>query len=107
MNNLIIISNQRVSYNENDGKQKETILLISGFWGIARHINYVFSLAVEILICCPALIYNPIPYSYPIFLSIVLIHRTIRDNNKCYEKYGNQWEEYCRRVPYKLIPGLY
>jgi len=106
-NKTVIISNQRVSYNESNGKPKHTILLISGFWGIARHINYFFLLLIETLICCPALTYNPIPYSYLIFLIPFLIHRTIRDNNKCHEKYGNQWEEYCRRVPYKLIPGLY
>lgn len=34
----------------------------------------------------------------------MIIHRAIRDIQKCRAKYGKAWEEYERRVPYLFIP---
>jgi protein-S-isoprenylcysteine O-methyltransferase Ste14 len=47
------------------------------------------------------------PYFYVFFLTILLFHRAKRDDVKCRLKYGKYWEEYCKTVPYKVIPGIY
>ena len=48
-----------------------------------------------------------LPWSYAIFLTILLLHRTQRDKKRCAGKYGKAWEEYCQKVPWLLIPGVY
>jgi len=48
-----------------------------------------------------------IPFYYPVFFMVVLIHRCGRDFERCAKKYGKDWDEYCRQVPYKFIPGIY
>jgi Delta14-sterol reductase len=47
---------------------------------------------------------SPIPYFQAIYFLILLIHRAIRDDHMCHEKYGNDWIEYKKRVPYLFIP---
>ena len=47
------------------------------------------------------------PLFYPTFLTILLIHRAIRDEEKCLAKYGPGYEEYMRLVPYKIVPFIY
>jgi hypothetical protein len=34
----------------------------------------------------------------------MIIHRALRDIEKCREKYGEAWKEYERQVPYLFIP---
>lgn len=34
----------------------------------------------------------------------MIIHRAIRDIQRCRRKYGKAWEEYERQVPYLFIP---
>lgn len=34
----------------------------------------------------------------------MIIHRAIRDIERCRKKYGKAWEEYERQVPYLFIP---
>lgn len=50
---------------------------------------------------------NVIPYIYFLYLLLLLIHRDMRDEQRCARKYGALWEEYCRRVPYRLVPYIY
>jgi delta14-sterol reductase len=83
-------------------------LIISGFWGICRHPNYVgdwmMALAWSLLTGTTALI----PYFYPIYFGILLIHRQLRDEESMLEKYGPEdWKKYCNHVPYRLIPYVY
>lgn len=46
-----------------------------------------------------------VPYFYPIYFGILLLHRERRDNHKCKTKYGKDWEKYCEIVKYRIIPG--
>jgi 7-dehydrocholesterol reductase len=48
-----------------------------------------------------------VPYVYVIFLTILLLDRSVRDDKRCRTKYGAYWEQYCARVPYKVIPGIF
>lgn len=93
-------------YYTGDGVRYTSKLLISGWWGLARHINYtgdvIFSLAYS-LACGYD---NFFPYFYVIYLTFLLILRTVRDESKCSKKYGKYWKKYCDHVPYRFIPGL-
>ncbi|ODN84359.1 hypothetical protein L202_00326 [Cryptococcus amylolentus CBS 6039] len=82
-------------------------LLTSGWWGFLRKPNYT---ADWIQACTWGLcagLHTPITMWYPFFFLTVLVHRCERDFQKCERKYGDDWEEYCRTVPYKFIPGIY
>lgn len=84
-----------------------TKLLASGTWGLSRHFNYVGDELMAISWSIPCLFATPIPYFYPIYFALLLIHRERRDHLLCAEKYGEDWERYCKRVKWRIIPGIY
>ncbi|CAM8931053.1 unnamed protein product [Rhodiola kirilowii] len=82
-------------------------LLASGYWGIARHCNYLGDLLLALSFSLPCGISSPVPYIYPIYLFILLIWRERRDEARCAEKYREIWEEYCNLVPWRILPYVY
>lgn len=107
-------------------------LLTSGWWGMARHINYLGDWLMSWAYCLPTLAAGykltpsvlypgmrlvstdgmkgaavPITYFYMLYFAVLLIHREMRDEEKCRRKYGKDWEEYCRVVKWRIIPGIY
>ncbi|PBP26500.1 Delta(14)-sterol reductase [Diplocarpon rosae] len=48
-----------------------------------------------------------ITYWYVLYFGILLIHREMRDEEKCIRKYGDDWKRYCEIVKYRIIPGIY
>jgi protein-S-isoprenylcysteine O-methyltransferase Ste14 len=48
-----------------------------------------------------------LPYFYIIYFTILLVHRERRDHARCLTRYGEAWESYCRKVPWRIIPGVY
>ena len=48
-----------------------------------------------------------VPWTYALFMTYILIHRVFRDDTRCRAKYGSQWDVYCSRVPWRLIPGVW
>lgn len=97
----------RAKYRDEKGNEKNSVLLASGFWSVARHFNYVFELGLTLAFGLPALSSSILPYLYLFFLTTLLVHRAIRDDDKCSKKYGRYWVEYCKLVPYKIVPGLF
>ena len=97
----------RAKYTLENGQQKESILLTSGWWGMSRHFHYVPEIMLSFFWSVPALFDNVMPYSYVIYLTILLVHRSYRDDEKCGSKYGKFWKEYCSKVPYRIIPYLF
>lgn len=92
------------------GKAPEVVggkLLASGYWGIARHCNYLGDLLVALSFSLPCGICSPVPYFYPIYLLILLIWRERRDEARCAEKYKEIWSEYCMLVPWRILPYVY
>jgi protein-S-isoprenylcysteine O-methyltransferase Ste14 len=83
------------------------LLLTSGWWGLARHVNYLGDLLMGLAWCLPCLFASPIPYFYVLYLIILLVHRERRDHDSCRLRYGKDWDLYCLRVPYRIVPGLY
>jgi len=96
-----------VQYTNYQGEVQKSKLLISGFWGIARHTNYVFELCLALSWSLPGLGQGIYTFFYFIFLFILLTHRTLRDEEKCAAKYGEGWKKYCKKVPYRMIPYLF
>jgi len=87
--------------------KKETLLLTCGAWGTARHLHYLFELCAAVCWTAPVAGTCVWGYAYCAYLAILLVNRVYRDDDRCREKYGVDWEEYCRQVPYKIIPGVF
>ena len=93
-------------YTTTEGEIKKTVLLASGWWGLARHFHYLPEIMGAFFWTLPALFFNVLPYFYVIFLTILLVHRSLRDEEKCRLKYGKYWQAYCEAVPSRIIPGI-
>ena len=46
-------------------------------------------------------------YFYVVYFAILLIHRELRDEEKCIRKYGDDWKKYREIVRYRIVPGIY
>ena len=83
-------------------------LLVNGFWGLSRHINYLgeILMALGIILCVgqPSMIW---PWLYPFYYVVLLFPRQIDDDKRCALKYGPLWNDYTKRVKYKIIPYIY
>ncbi|CAG8488984.1 5966_t:CDS:2 [Acaulospora morrowiae] len=82
-------------------------LIVSGWWGKARHINYLGDWLMAWAWCLPCGFDNLFPYFYIIYFTVLLVHRELRDEEKCSKKYGKDWITYCRMVKWRIIPGIY
>jgi len=82
------------------------VLLIDGWYAHARKIHYAADMCMALLwgLCCGIAL---LPYFYALFFSVMIIHRTMRDEARCREKYGPTWEKYLKIVPWRFVPGLY
>jgi len=82
-------------------------LMVSSWWGICRHPNYLGDLIMATAWSIPCGFSHIIPYFYPIYFLGLLIHRFERDSHQCQIKYGKDWKRYCKLVPYKILPYVY
>jgi len=83
-------------------------LLISGFWGLSRHINYLgeilMALGIALSVGHPGIIWV---WAYPLYYIALLLPRQIDDDKRCALKYGDLWTRYTSEVKYRIIPYLY
>jgi len=123
-------------------------LLVSGWWGTARHINYLGDWTLSWAYCLPTglagyqIIKSTVmpvtvpeggkvmveshggpltvvfpgeaqgwgmifTYFFMVYFAVLLMHRERRDEAKCKEKYGADWNVYTKRVPSRIIPYIY
>jgi Delta14-sterol reductase len=87
--------------------KRGTKLLTSGWWGIARHANYLGDLMMGLAWCLATGVERIVPYFYIIYFTILLVHREWRDGQHCAEKYGDDWKAYVAKVRWRIIPGVY
>jgi hypothetical protein len=100
-------SDSRVKHLQIMNTSRGSKLLISGWWGMARHINYLGDWLQSFAWCLACGFRHGIPYFYSVYFASLLIHRQIRDDKRCKEKYGSDWDKYCKLVPYRIIPYVY
>ncbi len=84
-----------------------TKLLCSGWWGLARHCNYLGDWTMSLAWSLATGLSTVLVYIYPIFFAGLLLHRERRDAAHCARKYGDDWERYVERVPKRIVPFLY
>nr|WEU38176.1 sterol C-14 reductase [Paris polyphylla] len=82
-------------------------LLASGYWGVSRHCNYLGDLLLALSFSLPCGASSVVPYFYPVYLLILLVWRERRDEERCSQKYKDIWAEYCKLVPWRIVPYLY
>jgi len=87
--------------------RRGTKLLTSGWWGLARHTNYLGDLMMALAWCLPCGLLHLTPYFYFIYFAPLLIDRERRDHRECAKKYGGDWDTYCKKVKYRIVPGVY
>ncbi|KIX01999.1 uncharacterized protein Z518_07938 [Rhinocladiella mackenziei CBS 650.93] len=125
----------RVSHLETMTTDSGSKLLVSGWWGTARHINYFGDWIMSFSYTLPTGVagyvinqyHNPVTgavtrevvqgdargwgmiftYFYVVYFGVLLVHREMRDDEKCRRKYGKDWVRYCNRVRWRIIPGIY
>lgn len=88
-----------------DGDKK---LLVSGFWRVSRHVNYLgeilMATGLTLALGRPDLW---VTWLYPLYYVVLLVPRQLDDDRRCAGKYGPLWREYCAKVPYRIVPGVY
>ena len=107
-------------------------LMVSGWWGYARHINYLGDWVMSWGYCLPTgiagytIVESPtlglkqvvqtpevrgwgtiFTYFYVLYFAVLLVHREQRDEEKCKKKYGADWEQYTSLVRSRILPGVY
>lgn len=88
-----------------DGKQR---VLCSGFWGVARHVNYLGELLIATgLTMSLGHLNDWRPWSYVVYYILLLLPRQLDDDKRCEERYGDVWREYCEKVPWRIVPWVY
>ncbi|KAG8343061.1 putative C-14 sterol reductase [Trypanosoma vivax] len=83
-------------------------LIISGYWGVCRHPNYVgdwlMTLSWSVLTGYTAIL----PYFQPMYFALLLLHRQMRDERQMKEKYdAEDLQRFYDAVPYRLVPYVY
>jgi len=48
-----------------------------------------------------------VPFMYFAFFFTHLMHRAMRDMQRCAAKYGKDWDRYCEKVPYQFVPYVF
>jgi len=81
-------------------------LIVSGWWGMARKINYTGDWIMGLAWCSCTGTGCIVTYFYSIYFFILLVHRAYRDNHACAQKYGKDWPRYKAYVPYVFVPGI-
>jgi len=82
-------------------------LLVSGWWGIGRKINYTGEIMVYTSFALCTGFDAIVPYLLPLWLASLLIHRAWRDEQRCAAKYGELWVEYTKVAKFRMIPWVY
>jgi len=88
-----------------DGKHS---LLVNGFWGASRHINYLGEILQAVAIAAATGYFGIwMIWLYPLYYVALFVTRERDDEKICQAKYGALWSQYTAKVKYRIIPGIY
>jgi 7-dehydrocholesterol reductase len=92
-----------------EGEDKGNLypLITGGLWGISRNFRYVLELSGAFLWTIPVGFSLALPWFYFVFLLALLVDRANRNDQRCQKRYKEDWARYCKKVPYKILPGIY
>ena len=83
-------------------------VLCSGFWGVARHVNYLgevlMASGLALALGWPLAL---APWLYPLYYVLLLTARERDDDRRCAARYGPLWTQYRERVPWRIVPRVY
>ncbi|CAN5420078.1 hypothetical protein BH09ACT4_BH09ACT4_00100 [soil metagenome] len=83
-------------------------ILVNGFWGASRHINYLGEILQAVAIAlAPGYFGIWMVWLYPIYYVALFLSRQADDDKLCRAKYGELWDHYTKQVKYKIVPRLY
>lgn len=83
-------------------------ILVNGWWGLSRHINYLGEVLMGVGIALAAGHAGIIwVWLYPLYYVALLFPRQHDDDKICHAKYGKLWDDYMKKVKYRIIPFVY
>jgi len=114
--------NQRCELAKNPGNPKlghlKTLetntnrkLIVSGWWSVVRHPNYLGELLIQWSWVLPAVstlgLTDLVPYYLPVVTTLMLVIRSVQINRRNKKKYGGAWDEYSGKVRANIVPLVF
>ncbi len=83
-------------------------LLVSGYWGASRHINYLGEIIQAVAVALASGYLGVwMVWLYPVYYIALMLSRQADDDKVCRAKYGELWDRYTQKVKYRIIPFIY
>jgi Delta24(24(1))-sterol reductase len=80
-------------------------LLVDGWYAFARKMQYTGDILMALSWGLATGFNTPLAYFYVTFFTSMILHRQIRDEARCLEKYGEYWKIYTKKVPNVFLPS--
>ncbi|XP_045618286.1 delta(14)-sterol reductase TM7SF2 isoform X2 [Procambarus clarkii] len=100
-------SNPALAHLESVPTAAGTRLLVSGWWGVARHPNYLGNILIFIAFAALCGFTYALPWILVGLDTLFLVGRVYEVESACKKKYGRAWDSYTDRVKYRLIPKVF
>lgn len=82
-------------------------LLVSGWWGLVRHPNYLGDILIILSWAFVCGFTHALPWVVLAVDVIFLVVRTLQVEAGCRKKYGTAWDSYTNRVRSRLVPKVF
>jgi len=82
-------------------------LIVSGWWGLVRHPNFLGEVIIQWSWVLPAGFTTLVPYYLPVITTLMLLVRSYQLNQRNKRKYGAAWTGYCEKVRSNIVPMVF
>jgi protein-S-isoprenylcysteine O-methyltransferase Ste14 len=82
-------------------------LIVSGWWGLVRHPNYLGEILIQWSWVLPTGLTDLLPYYLPFVTTLMIVIRCHQINQRNKRKYGTAWDSYCEKVRSNILPKVY